>query len=179
MTQIVIISGPPGAGKSTTADALCERYDRTVHLQIDEIQNSIRMGYIPPYKPESYNQTLMIARAASRAATSFAAELYGVFIEGVVGPDSLTAMLEELKPAGIPIHFAHLLPTADALIQRSHDRAQNNAGVTDDMLRQVHAMFASWTMPGVTIDNTAMTANQTADRVMDACGTGEALVWSP
>ena len=37
MSQIVIISGPPGAGKSSVAEALCERYDRTVRLETDDL----------------------------------------------------------------------------------------------------------------------------------------------
>ena len=34
-------------------------------------------------------------------------------------------------------------------------------------------------LPGFTIDNDGLTADQTADRIMDACARGEALVWSP
>ena len=179
MSQIVVVSGPPGAGKSTVCESLCQRYDRTVHILIDDVQSWIRMGFIPPYKPESFQQTLTIARAAARAAVAFAHDRYGVFIEGVIGPDVLDAMIEELTQAGLAIHHAMLLPTADALIQRAHDRAQVNAGVTDDMYRQVQAMFAGWSMPGITIDNTTLSADQSADRIMDACGRGEALVWSP
>jgi adenylate kinase family enzyme len=35
MSQIVIVSGPSGAGKSSVCESLCERYDRTVHLETD------------------------------------------------------------------------------------------------------------------------------------------------
>src|SRR5262245_59625243 len=171
MSQIVIISGPPGAGKSTAAEALCERYDRTVHLCLDDVQGWIRMGFIPPYKPESYEQTLTIARAAGRAAVPFARDQYGVFIEGVIGPDALNVLIGELREAAVAIHYAKLLPTAAALIERSHKRQQVNAGVTDDMLAQVREMFAGSTMPGVTIDNTTMTAHEAADAIMAACGT--------
>lgn len=176
MSEIVIITGPPGAGKSSVAEALCARYDRTVHLPVDDVQGWIRMGFIPPYKVESYAQTLMIARAAARAATAFAAELYGVFLEGVIGPDSLKVMLEELQVSEATVHVATLLPSAETLVRRSRERSQVNAGVTDEMLGQVRAMFAGWAMPGATIDNSEMMAEQTADRVMDACGRGEAVV---
>ncbi len=32
--QLVILSGPPHAGKSSTAEALCKRYDRMLHIQV-------------------------------------------------------------------------------------------------------------------------------------------------
>jgi hypothetical protein len=88
-------------------------------------------------------------------------------------------MIEEMKAANVSIHHAMLLPTGDALVQRAHGRPQVNAGVTDDMYRQVQAMFAGWTMPGTVVDTTTLTAPETADRVANACATGEALVWSP
>ena len=47
------------------------------------------MGYIPPWKPGSTRQNMMVSRAAARAATAFAQEQYGVFIDGVIGPSHL------------------------------------------------------------------------------------------
>ena len=178
MSQIVIVSGPPGAGKSTVCELLCERYDRTVHLETDDAYGWIRMGYVQPWKPESARQNMTVSRAAARAATAFAQELYGVFIDGVIGPMHLPAYLEELAQAGVPIHYAILVPPADVTIERAAWRDKQIAGADEDMFRRVHTMFTG-SMPGFRIDNSAMTAEQTADAVMEACGRGDALVWSP
>ena len=35
MNQIIVISGPPGAGKTSVANALCERFDRMLHVEVD------------------------------------------------------------------------------------------------------------------------------------------------
>ena len=177
MSQIVIVSGPPGAGKSTVCEALCARYDRTVHLETDQLYGSIRMGFIAPWKPGSMRQNLMVSRAAARAATAFAQEQYGVFIDGVIGPAHLPTYLEELRPAGVPVHYAVLLPPLDVIVRRATERDKRIAGA-GDMFERVHGMFVdaphSWTL-----DTSDMTAQKAADAVMEACGRGECLVWPP
>jgi chloramphenicol 3-O-phosphotransferase len=179
MSQIVIVSGPPGSGKSAVADALCERYDRTVHLETDDLYGSIRMGFISPWKPESDRQNRMISRAAARAATAFAQELYAVFIDGVIGPHLLPEYLSELRPAGMPVHFVVLQPSVDEIVRRGLTR-EDTVRVPEALLRQGHANFERWgDFAGMTIDNSGMTADQTADRVMDACGAGACLVLAP
>lgn len=189
MSQIVIISGPPGAGKSTVCDLLCERYDRTVHLTTDNIFGWIRMGYIPPWKPGSMRQNMMVSRSAARAATAFAQEQYGVFVDGVIGPAHLPVYVEEMRSAGVPVHYAVLLPNVEETMRRASVRAATDGPARaqyeqqaqdGDMFARVHAMFADGApLPGWTLDNSGMTAEQTADAVMEACGRGDALIWSP
>jgi predicted ATPase len=180
MSQIVIVSGPPGAGKSTVCDSLCERYDRTVHLETDDAYAWIRMGFIQPWKPGSAPQNMMVSRACARAAVAFAREHYGVFIDGVISPLHLAAYIEELAEAAVPVHYAVILPSVATIIQRSNEREKIIAGANNDMFVRTHAMFANAAPPpGFTIDNDGMTADQTADRIMNACGRGEALVWTP
>lgn len=189
MSQIVIVSGPPGAGKSTVCEALCERYDRTVHLTTDDIYGWIRMGYIPPWKHGSMRQNMMVSRAAARAATGFAQNQYGVFIDGVIGPVHLPAYIDEMKVAGVPVHYAVLLPPVEEAMRRAQVRAESDARARAQYERQaqdggmfarVHAMFTeAIPLPGWALDNSGMSAEQTADAVMEACGRGECLVWSP
>ena len=189
MSQIVIVSGPPGAGKSTVCDALCERYDRTVHLTTDDMYGWIRMGYIPPWNAGSMRQNMTVSRAAARAATAFAQEQYGVFVDGVIGPVHLPVYIEGMRSTGVPIHYVVLLPSVDESMRRARDRAELGGAAGAEFARQaqdgnmfarVYAMFADAApLPGWTLDNSALDANQTADAVMEACGRGDALVWAP
>jgi cytidylate kinase len=185
MSHIVIISGPPGSGKSSVSESLCERYDRTVHLKTDELYASIRMGLISPWKPGSERQNSMISRAAARAATAFAQDLYAVFIDGVIGPHLLPLYLEELRSAARPVHFVVLRPSVDEIVRRGTEREGADVvpeamRVPEPLLRRGHETFERWgDFAGLTIDNSGLTADQTADRVMDACGAGQCLVLTP
>jgi gluconate kinase len=179
MSHVVIISGPPGSGKSSVAEALCQRYDRTVHLETDQLYASIRMGFISPWKPESDRQNHMVSRAAARAATAFAQDLYAVFIDGVIGPHLLPDYLDELRAATAPVHFVILRPSLDAIVHRGLHR-EDTLRVSEPLLRRGYETFERWAdFAGLTIDNTTLSADQTADRVMDACGAGSCLVLTP
>ena len=75
MSQIVIVSGPPGSGKSSVCESLCERYDRTVHLETDVLFAAIRMGYEKPWKPGTSRQNAMDSRTATVRVAAEAARL--------------------------------------------------------------------------------------------------------
>lgn len=179
MSQVVILSGPSGAGKSTVAEALCERYDRTVHIETDLFFSAIRMGYIHPMQHGSGRQNEMISRAVARAATAYAQDLFAVFIDGVIGPHLLPAYIDELKPTRVPVQFVLLLPSLEESLRRVRPRAPQRQMIEQEH-RELHRQFEErGAFAGCAIDNSGLTAQQTADLVMEACGRGECLVWSP
>jgi chloramphenicol 3-O-phosphotransferase len=179
MPHIVILSGPSGAGKSGVARSLCERYDRTVHIETDIFFDMIQMGRVDRMRPESERQNSMVSRAVARAATAYAQDLYAVFIDGVIGPHLLPVYLDELRPAGLPVHFVLLRPTLEETLRRVVPRDPARR-MTDDQHRELHAQFVRYgDFAGITLNNTSLTADQAADRVMDACGGGDCLVLPP
>ena len=179
MSHVVILSGPSGAGKSRVAEALAQRYDRTVHLETDLLFRAVRMGFIHPMRPESDRQNRMISRAAARAASAFAQDLFAVFIDGVIGPHLLPIYVDELKVAAVPVHFVLLLPSVEESVRRVASRAADSRLIEAEH-RELHRGFAEHgAFAGCIIDNTAMTADETADIVMEMCGRGDCLVYSP
>jgi chloramphenicol 3-O-phosphotransferase len=176
MSHVVILSGPSGAGKSAVAESLCERYDRTVHIETDMFFACIRMGHVHPMKPESNRQNIMISRAAARAATAYVQDLFAVFIDGVIGPHLLPLYLEEFRSSVVPVHFVVLRPSLEETLRRVDGRVPRRQ-LAEDQHRRLYEQFVAYgDFAGITIDNTSMTADQAGDRVMEACGAGECLV---
>ena len=61
--EILIVTGPPGAGKSTMARSLVEQFDLAVLLQGDWYFDRVVRGWIEPWKPSSHHQNGVVTRA--------------------------------------------------------------------------------------------------------------------
>ncbi|HEY8809232.1 MAG TPA: ATP-binding protein [Solirubrobacterales bacterium] len=55
-TPVLILTGPPGVGKTLAAGLLLAHIPRAVHLEADHFFRYIRSGYVEPWKPESDEQ---------------------------------------------------------------------------------------------------------------------------
>jgi tRNA uridine 5-carbamoylmethylation protein Kti12 len=54
---VLIVTGPPGVGKTTAAGILAARSERSVHLEADAFFRFIRSGFVEPWTPESPSRT--------------------------------------------------------------------------------------------------------------------------
>lgn len=52
-TPIVLLTGPPGGGKSTVGRLVAAAFERSVHIEADVVRESIVGGFIPP-SPEMF-----------------------------------------------------------------------------------------------------------------------------
>lgn len=85
---IVIISGPPGSGKSSVARRLAENsaYERAIHMHTDDFYQYVRKGYISTWLPEAREQNVVILEAFTASATRYALGGYEVIVDGIIGP---------------------------------------------------------------------------------------------
>src|SRR6266513_952624 len=72
MAPLVIVTGPPGAGKSTVARLLGYRFERSVVVEGDAFFAFLARGAIPPWLPESHAQNEIVTEAAAGAAGRYA-----------------------------------------------------------------------------------------------------------
>jgi predicted ABC-type ATPase len=139
--SLLVVTGPPGAGKSTIARLLAdaERPQPTVLVEGDAFFAFLARGAVPPWLPESNAQNEVVVDAAGLAAGRFAAAHYFTVFDGVVGPwfiDRFAAAtrLNEL-------HYAVLLPDVETCVARVRTRT-NHGFADEDATRKMHAEFA-------------------------------------
>ncbi|HKX15582.1 MAG TPA: AAA family ATPase [Propionibacteriaceae bacterium] len=136
MGELVVVTGPPGAGKSSVSEQLVNRRTPSALVAGDVFFAMIKQGYILPWLPESHQQNEIIIEAAAAAAGRLT-EICFVVFDGVVGPWLLPTFE---RAAGLPdLHYVVLLPPLDVCLERVRTRVDHgftDLSVTRDMHRQ-------------------------------------------
>jgi predicted ABC-type ATPase len=138
MASLLVVTGPPGAGKSTVSSILASRAQRSVLVEGDAFFGFLAHGAIPPWLPESSEQNETVTRAAASAAGRFATEGFTTVYDGVLGPWFLPTFA---SASGLDeLGYLILLPDADRCLARVATR-QNHGFRDEAATRKMHAEF--------------------------------------
>src|SRR5688572_5986910 len=98
---IWLITGAPGAGKTSVAEALCRSFSRAVHIPVDDIRGWVRSGSASPvnWTPEAGRQFALARRGAARAAADYAEAGFVVVLDDVVRERDLGQYTDHLGNA--------------------------------------------------------------------------------
>jgi cytidylate kinase len=168
--EILIVTGPPGAGKTTMARALVDRFDLAVLLEGDAYFRSVVRGWIAPWTPPARHQNTVVTQAMATSAGEFARGGYAVVIEGIIGP----WFLDTFVPAagGVPVHYLIVRPSADVAMARAVAR-EAPALVDPAPIAQMYDAFESHSgYERHVLDTTDHTVDDTVDEVLARLAVG-------
>jgi adenylate kinase family enzyme len=116
VADVIVVTGPPGAGKSTVAGALVEHFDLAVLVSGDAFYGFIARGAILPWEPEAQHQNEVATSAAGAACGRFATGGFTVVFDGMVGPWFLPRFLAATGVSSL--EYVVLMPSEQVCVER-------------------------------------------------------------
>jgi hypothetical protein len=164
--RILVVSGLPGVGKSTTARLIAQRLPRAAHVEADRLQALVVTGGVMPdadgIRGEAERQLRLRLRNACLLARSFLEFGFTAVIDDIVAGRRLDHVIEDLD--GVPFGFVMLLPDFEHV--KARWRAMGSPFVDkwdwiNDEIRNDTPRVGLW------LDTTALGPEQTVDAILD------------
>ena len=138
MSPLLVISGPPGSGKSTVAELIADRHDPSAVVAGDTFFGILRRGAIEPWREDASDQNTRITRVQAATAARYRDEGYSTVFDSVLGP----WFVPEFRAVAGPFDYAVLLPDVEmclARVRRRHGHPFTNETAT----RSLHDQFVA------------------------------------
>ena len=173
--RIIVITGSPGTGKTTTASIVAKEsdMDKSVHMHTDDFFHYLSKGAIPPHLPESNGQNLVVIEAFLEAAKQYARGGYDAIVDGIVGPWFLEPW-KALAQEDYEVHYIVLRASKEETMKRAVERSKLDRKTNIELVKIMWEQFSNLGVyESNVIDTTTFTIKDTASAIKErvACGT--------
>jgi thymidylate kinase len=169
---LLILTGPPGAGKTTVAPLVAEHFAPSIVLEADALWAHVVRGFVEPWEAESAEQNRALVGASLAAAARLTSSGYATVLSGHIGPWFIDLLNHELAPLRTSVVYMVLRPSLEDCLARCAKRHSDSrhAGALGDetVIRQLYQSYSN--LEGFerhVIDTSGLTAAETAPLLRD------------
>lgn len=170
---IILVTGIQAAGKSTIAQALAERLDRSVHVRGDlfrrmVVNGRVEMGSANP-PAEAVRQLKLRYQLAAATADGYVDAGFTVVLQDIIIGSYLTEVVSAVRTR--PLYVVVLSPRADVVQRREEDRHAARGKTAykpgDQSVVELDALFRAETPKiGMWLDTSDQSVEETVDEVL-------------
>jgi hypothetical protein len=140
--SILVVSGPGGVGKSTIARIVASAFERSMHLNADDLMASVVSGWVDPNSPEAEHQNEAIGGALAVSAMGLAEDGYTTVVSGYLFPDGVAGLAAACRHRALSCHYAVLMAELDTCWDRASGRGEGRWPLEFEPFAKVHARFS-------------------------------------
>lgn len=160
--MIVLLTGPAGAGKNTTAQQLVNLRKRLAVIDVDDVRHMIVQPHLAPWEGEAgWQQHRFGAENSCVLAKRFADQGYDVVLLNVVGTELAALYRTALQEYSFKI--VRLLPRLD--VAQARNDAREKGKMEPEIVARTHARSLEDFNPDLTIDNSDISAAEVAQQL--------------
>lgn len=176
--RIIIITGSPGTGKTTTASIIAKESDleKSVHMHTDDFYRYLSKGAVPPHLPESEEQNLIVMEAFLEAAKRYVRGGYDVIVDGIIGPWFLKPWLN-IAQENYEVHYIVLRASKEETMKRAVERSKLDRETNIELVETMWHQFCDLgEYESNVIDTTMDLAKDTVSAIKKKVTSGMALL---
>lgn len=176
--RIIVITGSPGTGKTTTASIIAKESDmeKSVHMHTDDFYHYLSKGAILPHLPESKEQNLIVIEAFLEAAKRYARGGYDVIVDGIIGPWFLEPW-RNLVREHYEVHYIVLRASREETLKRAVERSKLDRKTNIELVEIMWEQFYDLGMyESNVVDTTADSIQDTVSAVKEKIASRTALL---